>query len=131
MSATSQSMSASQGGYTVDYANPTTQGGFPGSYLNQNSQAGYSRFGTRNDFMSQVNDPPVRNSQECVIRTRLVKITCEVDVLFHNQYVQAADSLLKLVSELKQTAIFSGFTSLNDHVEKRSEELNLQAEKTG
>ncbi|KAI3758076.1 hypothetical protein L6452_05624 [Arctium lappa] len=53
MSATSQSMSASQGGYTVDYANPTTQGGFPGSYLNQNSQAGYSRFGTRNDFMSQ------------------------------------------------------------------------------
>jgi hypothetical protein len=31
--------------------------------------------------------------------------------------VQAADSLLKLVSDLKQTAIFSGFASLNDHVE--------------
>ncbi|KVH97617.1 Mediator complex, subunit Med22 [Cynara cardunculus var. scolymus] len=44
--------------------------------------------------------------------------------------VQAADSLLKLVSELKQTAIFSGFASLNDHVEQRSEELNKQAEKT-
>nr|XP_043626562.1 regulator of nonsense transcripts 1 homolog [Erigeron canadensis] len=47
------STQASQGGYTVDYGNPTTQGGFPGSYLNQNSQAGYSRFGTGNDFMSQ------------------------------------------------------------------------------
>ena len=33
--------------------------------------------------------------------------------------VQAADSLLKLVSELKQTAIFSGFSSLNDHVDQR------------
>ncbi|CAH9105644.1 unnamed protein product [Cuscuta epithymum] len=44
--------------------------------------------------------------------------------------VQAADSLLKLVSELKQTAIFSGFASLNDHVEQRTEEFNQLAEKT-
>lgn len=44
--------------------------------------------------------------------------------------VQAADSLLKLVSELKQTAIFSGFASLNDHVEKRIVEFNQQAENT-
>ncbi|XP_028098411.1 mediator of RNA polymerase II transcription subunit 22b-like isoform X2 [Camellia sinensis] len=44
--------------------------------------------------------------------------------------VQAADSLLKLVSELKQTAIFSGFASLNDHVDQRIDEFNQQAEKT-
>lgn len=44
--------------------------------------------------------------------------------------VQAADSLLKLVSELKQTAIFSGFATLNDHVEQRTDELNQQAGKT-
>ncbi|XP_043715170.1 mediator of RNA polymerase II transcription subunit 22b-like isoform X2 [Telopea speciosissima] len=44
--------------------------------------------------------------------------------------VQAADSLLKLVSELKQTAIFSGFASLNEHVEQRTIEFNQQAEKT-
>jgi len=44
--------------------------------------------------------------------------------------VQAADSLLKLVSELKQTAIFSGFASLNDHVEQRIVEFNQQAEKS-
>ncbi|KAI8536799.1 hypothetical protein RHMOL_Rhmol10G0285000 [Rhododendron molle] len=42
----------------------------------------------------------------------------------------SADSLLKLVSELKQTAIFSGFASLNDHVEQRIDEFNQQAEKT-
>lgn len=34
--------------------------------------------------------------------------------------VQAADSLLKLVSELKQTAVFSDFIVLNEHIEKRS-----------
>ncbi|CAM8896867.1 unnamed protein product [Rhodiola kirilowii] len=42
--------------------------------------------------------------------------------------VQAADSLLKLVSELKQTAIFSGLASLNDHVEQRTAELNVLAD---
>src|SRR4051812_37787519 len=40
------------------------------------------------------------------------------------------DSLLKLVSELKQTVIFSGFASLNDHVEQRKVEFNQLAEKT-
>jgi mediator of RNA polymerase II transcription subunit 22 len=34
------------------------------------------------------------------------------------------------VSELKQTAIFSGFASLNDHVDQRTAEFNQQAEKT-
>ena len=34
------------------------------------------------------------------------------------------------MSELKQTAIFSGFASLNDHVEQRTAEFNQQAEKT-
>ncbi|KAI3794766.1 hypothetical protein L1987_37403 [Smallanthus sonchifolius] len=69
--------------------------------------------------VARVNDPPVRNSQEAfMMEVRAAKM------------VQAADSLLKLVSELKQTAIFSGFASLNDHVEKRTTELNQQAEKT-
>lgn len=45
---------ASQSGYGVDYVTQGAQGGFPGNFLNQNSQAGYSRFGTGNDFMSQV-----------------------------------------------------------------------------
>lgn len=44
--------------------------------------------------------------------------------------VQAADSLLKLVSELKQTAIFSGFASLNDHVDQRTDEFNKLSENT-
>ncbi|KAG5529988.1 hypothetical protein RHGRI_030379 [Rhododendron griersonianum] len=69
----------------------------------------------------RVNDPPVRNSQEAfMMEMRAARM------------VQAADSLLKLVSELKlkQTAIFSGFASLNDHVEQRIDEFNQQAEKT-
>lgn len=37
---------------------------------------------------------------------------------------------MKLVSELKQTAIFSGFASLNDHVEQRIAEFDQEAEKT-
>ncbi|KAI3665198.1 hypothetical protein L6452_43821 [Arctium lappa] len=267
MSATSQSISASQGGYTVDYANPTSQGGFPRIYLNQNSQAGYSRFGTGNDFMSQgrvfqffyqvditimaalisremrsekMEKPTIRygyaaqsrkgedyfmTKTDCqrvfghqsssfsvfaifdghngnvaavysrdhllnhvlsaiprglgrdewlqVLPRALVAVTvasvgdsrCILDTqggvvsvltvdhrleenqeerervmssggevgrlsIFGGAEVQAVDSLLKLVSELKQTAIFLGFASLNDHVEQRSEELNLQAEKT-
>ncbi|KAJ0982538.1 hypothetical protein J5N97_010793 [Dioscorea zingiberensis] len=44
--------------------------------------------------------------------------------------VQAADSLLKLVFELKQTSIFSGFGSLNEHVDRRIIEFEQQAEKT-
>ncbi|KAK3032335.1 hypothetical protein RJ639_035386 [Escallonia herrerae] len=66
-----------------------------------------------------VNDPPVRNSQEAfMMEMRAARMG------------QAADSLLKLVSELKQTSIFSGFASLHDHVEQRVNELNHQAEKT-
>ncbi|GAB2229990.1 hypothetical protein Droror1_Dr00014246 [Drosera rotundifolia] len=63
--------------------------------------------------VARVTDPPVRNSQEVfTMETRAAKM------------VQAADSLLKLVSELKQTAIFSGFASLNDHVEQRISTFN-------
>ncbi|KAA3484925.1 mediator of RNA polymerase II transcription subunit 22b-like [Gossypium australe] len=65
-----------------------------------------------------VNDPPVRNSQSFMMEMRAARM------------VQAADSLLKLVSELKQTAIFSGFASLNDHVEQRTTEFNQQGERT-
>ncbi|KAL8113179.1 mediator of RNA polymerase II transcription subunit 22a-like [Apium graveolens] len=69
--------------------------------------------------VARVNDPPVRNSQEAFMMEMRA-----------SRMVQAADSLLKLVSELKQTAIFSGFATLNDHVEQRTEELNQLAEKT-
>ncbi|ESR55189.1 Mediator of RNA polymerase II transcription subunit 22b [Citrus sinensis] len=69
--------------------------------------------------VARVNDPPVRNSQESFMMEMRA-----------SRMVQAADSLLKLVSELKQTAIFSGFASLNDHVEQRTNEFNQQAEKT-
>lgn len=69
--------------------------------------------------VARVNDPPVRNSQEAFMMEMRA-----------SRMVQAADSLLKLVSELKQTAIFSGFATLNDHVEQRTEELNQLADKT-
>ncbi|KAL2482773.1 Mediator of RNA polymerase II transcription subunit 22a [Forsythia ovata] len=69
--------------------------------------------------VARVNDPPVRNSQEAFMMDMRAA-----------RMVQAADSLLKLVSELKQTAIFSGFASLNDHVDQRTEEFNKLAEKT-
>ncbi|KAH0690139.1 hypothetical protein R3W88_008963 [Solanum pinnatisectum] len=68
---------------------------------------------------ARVNDPPVRNSQEAFMMEMRA-----------SRMVHAADSLLKLVSELKQTAMFSGFASLNDHVEQRTEEFTEQAEKT-
>ncbi|KAF9606253.1 hypothetical protein IFM89_024074 [Coptis chinensis] len=69
--------------------------------------------------VARVNDPRVRNSQEAfMMEMRAARM------------VQAADTLLKLVSELKQTAIFSGFASLNEHVEQRTIEFNQQAERT-
>ncbi|KAK1315116.1 Mediator of RNA polymerase II transcription subunit 22a [Acorus calamus] len=69
--------------------------------------------------LSRVNDPPFRNSQEALqMEMRAARV------------VQAADSLLKLVSELKQTAIFLNFASLNEHVEQRMAEFNQQAERT-
>ncbi|CAA7056742.1 unnamed protein product [Microthlaspi erraticum] len=69
--------------------------------------------------VARVNDQPVKNSQEAYMMEMRA-----------SRMVQAADSLLKLVSELKQTAIFSGFASLNDHVEQRIEEFDQEAEKT-
>ncbi|CAI9103795.1 OLC1v1002353C1 [Oldenlandia corymbosa var. corymbosa] len=69
--------------------------------------------------VARVNDPPVRNSQEAfMMEMRAARM------------VNAADSLLKLVSELKQTAIFSGFASLTDHVDQRTEVLTQLAETT-
>ncbi|XP_010537830.1 PREDICTED: mediator of RNA polymerase II transcription subunit 22a-like [Tarenaya hassleriana] len=69
--------------------------------------------------VARVGDLPVKNSQEAfMMEMRAARM------------VQAADSLLKLVSELKQTAIFSGFASLNDHVEQRIAEFNQEAERT-
>ncbi|CAI9787406.1 unnamed protein product [Fraxinus pennsylvanica] len=69
--------------------------------------------------VARVNDPPVRNSQEAFMKE-----------MREARMVQAADWLLKLVSELKQTAIFSGFASLNDHIDQRTNEFNKLAEKT-
>ncbi|KAG9443310.1 hypothetical protein H6P81_014650 [Aristolochia fimbriata] len=68
---------------------------------------------------ARVSDQPFRNSQEAF---RMEMCAARV--------VQSADSLLKLVSELKQTAIFSGFASLNEHVEQRTVEFKQQSEKT-
>ncbi|EPS61305.1 hypothetical protein M569_13495, partial [Genlisea aurea] len=69
--------------------------------------------------VSRVSDPPVRNSQESfMLEMRGARL------------VQAADSLLKLVSELKQTAVFSGFASLNDHIDQRTEAFNKLANDT-
>ncbi|KAL6201773.1 hypothetical protein ACLB2K_025485 [Fragaria x ananassa] len=69
--------------------------------------------------VSRVSEPPVRNSQEAMMMEMRAA-----------RMVQASDSLLKLVSDLKQTALFSGFASLNDHVEERMAEFHKQAEKT-
>ncbi|KAJ8762855.1 hypothetical protein K2173_022984 [Erythroxylum novogranatense] len=69
--------------------------------------------------VARVNEPPVKNSQEAFMMEMRA-----------SRMVQAADSLLKLVSELKQTAVFSGFASLNDHVDQRISEFNQLAEKS-
>ena len=69
--------------------------------------------------VSRVNEPTVRNSQEALMAEMRAA-----------RMVQAADSLLKLVSELKQTAIFAGFASLNDHVDQRTAQFNQQAQTT-
>ncbi|EOA38645.1 hypothetical protein CARUB_v10010555mg [Capsella rubella] len=69
--------------------------------------------------VARVSDPPVKNSQEA----HMMEMRA-------SRMVQAADSLLKLVSELKQTSIFSGFASLNDRVEQRIEEFDQEAEKS-
>ncbi|KAG5559548.1 hypothetical protein RHGRI_009173 [Rhododendron griersonianum] len=100
--------------------------------------------------VARVNDPPVRNSQEAfMMEMRAARMAREFLLSLKESYikgfilllhiicnrphafkhVQAVDSLLKLVSELKQTAIFSGFASLNDNVEQRIDEFNQQAEK--
>lgn len=67
--------------------------------------------------VSRVNDPPVRNSQE----------SFQMDVRAA-RIVHAADSLLKLVSDLKQTAIFAGFKELGRNVERRVEAFDREAE---
>ncbi|KAK1660721.1 hypothetical protein QYE76_048880 [Lolium multiflorum] len=69
--------------------------------------------------IARVNDPPVRNSQE--------EFQMEMRA---SRMVHSADSLLKLVSELKRTAIFSGLASLSENVDRRIEVLNQQAEGT-
>ncbi|RZC50866.1 hypothetical protein C5167_019288 [Papaver somniferum] len=69
--------------------------------------------------VARVSDPPVRNSQEAFMME-----------MRGARMVQAADSLLKLVSELKQTAIFSGLASLNERVEQQTAAFDQQAEKT-
>ncbi|XP_020089338.1 mediator of RNA polymerase II transcription subunit 22a-like isoform X2 [Ananas comosus] len=60
----------------------------------------------------------------------VANIVDNFSLLINVARVQAADSLLKLVSELKQTAIFSGFASLNENVDRRIEVFNQQAENT-
>lgn len=67
---------------------------------------------------ARINDP-VRNAQEV--------FQMEVHAA---RVVQAADSLLKLVSELKQTAVFSEFNTLNEHIEQRVAKFGDQCEET-
>ncbi|KAF0918440.1 hypothetical protein E2562_023587 [Oryza meyeriana var. granulata] len=69
--------------------------------------------------IARVNDPPVRNSQEAF----------QMDMR-GARMVHSADSLLKLVSELKRTAIFSGLASLTENVDRRIEVLSQQSEGT-
>ncbi|CAM0904024.1 unnamed protein product [Alopecurus aequalis] len=69
--------------------------------------------------IARVNDPPVRNTQE--------EFQMEMRA---SRMVHSADSLLKLVSELKRTAIFSGLASLSENVDRRIEVLSQQAEGT-
>ncbi|PHT42154.1 Mediator of RNA polymerase II transcription subunit 22b [Capsicum baccatum] len=65
-----------------------------------------------------VNDPPVRNSQEVfVMKIRAFRM------------VHEGESLLKLVLELKKIARFSGFASLNDHMDQRTGEFTEPTEK--
>ncbi|KAJ6350492.1 hypothetical protein OIU78_006625 [Salix suchowensis] len=64
------------------------------------------------------------------VETDIANIVDNFTHLVNAARAQAADSLLKLVSELKQTAIFSGFASLNDHVDQRIGEFTQLAEKT-
>lgn len=69
--------------------------------------------------VSRVSEPSVRNSQDSFqMEVRAARMT------------QAADSLLKLVSELKQTAIFSGFAALNENVERRIAVFDNEADST-
>ncbi|ERM93898.1 hypothetical protein AMTRI_Chr12g238480 [Amborella trichopoda] len=69
--------------------------------------------------VARVSDQPFRNSQEAFqMEIRAARV------------VQAADSLLKLVSELKQTAVFSDLGSLNQNVEQRISKLDNLSEET-
>uniref|UniRef100_A0A0D9Y2U2 Mediator of RNA polymerase II transcription subunit 22 n=1 Tax=Oryza glumipatula TaxID=40148 RepID=A0A0D9Y2U2_9ORYZ len=70
-------------------------------------------------------------------KTLLQKADADVSSLVDNfaaliniARIHSADSLLKLVSELKRTAIFSGLASLTENVDRRIEVLSQQAEGT-
>ncbi|KAG0621486.1 hypothetical protein M758_3G024000 [Ceratodon purpureus] len=65
---------------------------------------------------ARINDP-VRNAQEA--------FQMEVHAA---RVVQAADSLLKLVSELKQSAVFSDFLSLNRSINQRIVKFGEQSQ---
>ncbi|CAM6046845.1 unnamed protein product [Sphagnum compactum] len=67
---------------------------------------------------ARINDP-VRNAQEA--------FQMEVHAA---RVVQAADSLLKLVSELKQAAVFSDFLTLNRHINQQIVKFAEQSEET-
>jgi mediator of RNA polymerase II transcription subunit 22 len=54
----------------------------------------------------------------------------EIDFFCLCLQVQAADSLLKLVSELKQSAVFSDFLSLNRSINQRILKFGEQSEET-
>ncbi|XP_037449867.1 mediator of RNA polymerase II transcription subunit 22a-like [Triticum dicoccoides] len=69
--------------------------------------------------IARVNDPAVRNSQEAF----------QMDMRA-SRVVHSADSLLKLVSQLKRTAILSGLASSSETVVRKIEVFSQHAEGT-
>lgn len=68
-------------------------------------------------------DPGRKDGRKPFFSAPSRSVSCFHRVGFRWQ-VQAAESLRNLVSELKQTAIFSGFGSLNENVDRRIAEFN-------
>ncbi|XP_020165639.1 mediator of RNA polymerase II transcription subunit 22a-like [Aegilops tauschii subsp. strangulata] len=69
--------------------------------------------------IARVNDPPVHNSH----------VAFQMDGR-PSHLVHSGDSLLKLVSELKRTAIFSGLASSSENVDRKIEVFSQHAEGT-
>lgn len=72
------------------------------------------------------------SASECPVCLPTLLAMCSDEIEFFSLclQVQAADSLLKLVSELKQSAVFSDFLSLNRSINQRILKFGEQSEET-